>query len=138
METLLLLLCIVLLGIATFIRQLGLQLTTVYQFLLLTSICYTFCIPIWIWLAGKQIIQTPLNLGSILYAVIYSGFSLLAGFIFTYLLKNSATPSVLVVMINLNSIITFFLCCIFLREQITVIKLIAVFLSILGFLLISL
>lgn len=136
-ETLLIALCILLYGSATFFKRLGLAQLHPYQFLMTSSTCYALVIPVWYYLSINSGIQTSYNWQNISLVVIYSSFSLLAGVVLAFLLQKTSTPGSLIIMTNLSSLVTLALTCVFLKEQLNLTKIIAVILAILSLILIN-
>jgi uncharacterized membrane protein len=131
-EMILIIICIFLYGCATFFKRLGLAQLHPYQFLLVTGICYAVIIPVWCFLLRSQTNVPSYTGQSILYVVIYSSFSVVAGLALAFLLQRTSAPGTLIVMTNLSSLVTLLLAYLFLGEQLNVTKLVAVLLAIIS------
>lgn len=129
-DVFLIILCILLYGSATFFKRLGLAQFHPYQFLLVTAICYAVAIPIWYFLLKPQTNIPAYSFQGILFVVVYSCFSILAGLVLAFLLQKTSTPGTLIVMTNLSSLVTLLLAYLFLGEQLTPTKIVAVILAI--------
>lgn len=136
-EIILIILCIILYGSATFFKRLGLAQLHPYQFLLLASIFYATIIPYWIYLINKQTNIVPFSISSAIFTLIYAAFSIVAGLILAFLLRETKTPGSLIVMTNLSSLVTLLLTFIFLKEQLNLNKIIAIGLAITSLFLIN-
>ncbi len=132
-EAVLILICIILFGCSTFFKRLGLASLHPYQLLLVAGICYAVFTPIWLWLLKSQVPAAAVYpTQSIIFVVIYALINITAGVIFGFLLKNTNSPGSLAAIINLSSLITFGLSYLFLNEQLTPNKIIALVLAILS------
>lgn len=129
-ELLLLCLCIILYGSATFFKRLGLLELHPYHFLLITGLCYVVITPIWLLLLHNQSATTPYSTQSVIFTIIYAGVGAIAGLILAFLLRDSKNPGMIIIMINLSSLITLMLSCIFLNEQLNSHKIVAVILAV--------
>lgn len=135
-EIILVIICIVLYGVSTFFKRLGLNNLHPYQLLLIAGICYGILIPVWLWLIRTDVQTAPsYSTQSIIFVIIYAIINVAAGLVFSFLLKNSNSPGTLVAIINLSSLITFVLSYLFLNEQISTTKIIAFCLAILSMIL---
>lgn len=133
----LIVLCITLYGSATFFKRMGLLSLHPYQFLMLTGICYFASIPLWLWLLSNQPVPLTYAPQGVLYVAIYTIFSLAAGVILAFLLQKASSPGSLIVMTNLSSLVTLLLCYLFLQEQLTPQKMVAVALAIVSLVLMN-
>lgn len=136
-EVFLIIICILLYGSATFFKRLGLAQLHPYQFLLLTGICYAIVIPLWYLLLKPHPDVPQYSTQSVLFVVIYSCFSILAGLVLAFLLQKTSTPGTLIVMTNLSSLVTLLLAYLFLGEQLSTTKIVAVMLAILSLILMN-
>lgn len=136
-EVFLIILCILLYGSATFFKRLGLSQFHPYQFLLVTGICYAIVIPIWFFLLKSQTNVPAYSMQGTVFVIIYSIFSILAGLVLAFLLQRTGTPGTLIVMTNLSSLVTLLLAYLFLGEQLTVTKMVAVLLAIISLILMN-
>jgi len=140
-EIVLVIFCIILYGSATFFKRLGLLNLHPYQFLIIVGFCYFLFTPLWYWLLSHQVsqqnIQISCSMDGIIFSIIYAMFSIAAGLILAFLLRTTSSPGVLVVMINLSSLITLLLSYLFLNEQISAVKMIAVVLAVISVILMN-
>lgn len=136
-ELLLICLCILLFGIGTFFKRLGLIELHPYQFLLITAIVYFAAAPLWLWLLSHTAILNKFTTTGIWYSVIYAVFSLAAGIILAFLLKETTQPGTIIVMVNMSAVITLILSSVFLHETLTPIKIAGVVLAVVSLALIN-
>lgn len=137
-EAWLIIICIIFYGSATFFKRLGLLQLHPYQFLLITGICFFLATPVWFFL-GKMAPATgsQYTVSGVFCTFIYCFFSLCAGLILAFLLKDTKSPGSLIVMINLSSVITLFLSYYFLNERFNMAKVASVILAILSLILVN-
>lgn len=137
-EVALITMCVLLYGTATFFKRLGLMQFHPYQFLLVSGICYFTFVPVWCWLLSRQNEPLVYSGSGLLYAVLYSVLSVVAGFILSFLLRGTNTPGTMIVMVNLSSVVTLLLSSCFLHEHLGFNKLVAVALAIVSLVLMNL
>ena len=140
-EIVLVIFCILLYGSATFFKRLGLLSLHPYQFLMIAGLCYFLFTPLWYWLIinpSSQMTQIIYSAEGIFFVIIYALFSVAAGLILAFLLRTTTNPGILIVMVNLSSLITLLLSYLFLNEHLSPIKMLAVVLAIISFILMNL
>jgi len=140
-EIVLVIFCILLYGSATFFKRLGLSSLHPYQFLMIAGLCYFLFTPLWYWLIinpSSQMTQIIYPAEGIFFVIIYALFSVAAGLILAFLLRTTTNPGILIVMVNLSSLITLLLSYLFLNEHLSPIKMLAVVLAIISFILMNL
>ena len=88
-EVLLIIVCILLYGSATFVKRVGLTHIHPYQFSLVSGICYGIITPFWFWMIKSSTeITTNSSTKSITLAILYSACSVTAGLILAFLLRR--------------------------------------------------
>lgn len=137
-DIILIILCIIFYGTATFFKRLGLLTLHPYQLALLTAICYLFAIPFWAFLLNKESDNLVYTSEGVFCVIIYTLFNIIAGIILAFLLKTSTSPGSLIVMVNLSSVITLLLSYLILNEQLNFAKIIAIILALISLILVNL
>jgi uncharacterized membrane protein len=138
MKSILVLLCIALFGSATFLKKIALDKLHPYDIQIISCLFHLITLPIFVYyLQKKNIVLTFININTV-YAVVAISISMLAGVLFSFLLKSTTNIGPYVALVSLNPAITILLSFLFLEEKITVIKVIAFVLAAISAILISL
>lgn len=133
MANLLILLCIIMWGLSTFLNRLSVERVSPILLQAIVGVTYTFFIPIAFRLAG---VGNPLTYKWSYYSVgltaTATACSILANIMLYMSLKGSNTTGASVMLISLYPIVTLFLSAVFLNEQFTPTKIVGIIIMVLG------
>lgn len=136
-EILLLTFCILLFGIGTLFKRLGLAEIHPYYFLMTSALVYLTAVPLWFWLSSNDPLVGSLTTTGVWYAIIYSIFSLGAGLSLAFLLRDTNHPGTIILMVNLSAFVTLLLSYVFLHEPLSPLKVAGVALAFISLILLN-
>ena len=110
-------------GISVFFRKLAVDKIHPYQIQIIAGIVYAIELPIWLYLMKRENI-TSYNTTGILYGVICILTLVCGAVILSYLMKTTASPGTLAVLVSTSPLVTLLLSVVFLGEEFTFKKLI--------------
>lgn len=135
--SLLLLSCIFLYGISTFLKKIVLNKIHPFQFEIIVAIIYTIALPIWIYTLYDNKSGESYDFKSVFFSIVCIMVGMAAAILFNFLLKESSSPGTVTALVSLSPIITLFLSYMFLQEKLTIFKILAFILALVSAILIN-
>ena len=131
-------LCIVLFGSSAFCRKMSVDRIHPYQLQIVAGIVYALVVPIWLYLLHASCVSSGYDRAGVIWGIGCILANVIGVIIFGGLLRSSSDPGMLATLIAMNPLVTLGLTVAFLGEELTLKKVLSVFLMLCGFVMFNL